>query len=86
LYYESADALMAVTIGDRSGAPEPGTPERLFVMHTQGCFTDQPYNVGSVERPEVPGEHGRWRQRQRTARSHAQLGGGTEEMRLQWST
>jgi Tol biopolymer transport system component len=48
LYYEGADALMAVTIGDQRDAPQPGAPQRLFDVRTQGYSTNQPYNIAAA--------------------------------------
>jgi Tol biopolymer transport system component len=48
LYYEGAGALMAVTIGDQREAPQPGTPQRLFAVHTQGYATNQPHNIAAL--------------------------------------
>jgi Tol biopolymer transport system component len=45
LYYEATDGLMAVTLAERSGALEIGTPQKLFTVHTQGYAANQPHNV-----------------------------------------
>ena len=45
LYYESNDGLMAVSMTERGGALEVGTPQKLFPLHTQGFVTNQPHNV-----------------------------------------
>ena len=45
LYYEATDGLMAVTMIERGGALDVGTPQKLFPLHTQGYVSNQPHNV-----------------------------------------
>ena len=44
-YYEGTDGLIAVPMAERAGAPDPGTPQKLFALHTQGYVSNQPHNV-----------------------------------------
>jgi hypothetical protein len=45
LYYENGDRIMAVTMTERGGAVEAGTPQQLFTLHTQGTAPNSPHNV-----------------------------------------
>jgi hypothetical protein len=45
LYYEGPEGLMAVSLGERGGALEAGTPQKLFTLRTQGLVVNQPHNV-----------------------------------------
>lgn len=48
LYYESPDGLMAVPMTERNGVLVAGTPQKLFLIHTQGYVVNQPQNVEVV--------------------------------------
>jgi len=45
LYYEGTDGLMASVLTERGGALDVGTPQKLFILHTQGYVPNQPHNV-----------------------------------------
>ncbi len=44
LYYEGPTGLMAVSMTERAGALEAGTPQALFNLRTPGDVTNQPHN------------------------------------------
>jgi hypothetical protein len=45
LYYEGPEGLMAVPMSERGGTPEPGPPQKLFSVRTQGNAFSQPHNI-----------------------------------------
>jgi eukaryotic-like serine/threonine-protein kinase len=45
LYYEGPEGLIAVAMSERGRTPEPGAPQKLFPVRTQGNVFSQPHNI-----------------------------------------